>query len=216
LENEDIMGGGTGSDSEPADVPPVGTERVPGVVTGSPLPRLRSVVQPNAAMDAQREIARSVRIADRSCKLLVVSGLIMLSPCRFSTGSKCYLEQVLNQNRAGTTVAMDVGGGTRSMNRNRTLFFLSLVLVALVASACSLNRQLPEAADEEAMVIEVRSAIASAVPGKTFALSVDVTEGGRVKLSGHVDNNADREAIIAKVRQVNGVTSVDASELHVG
>ncbi len=102
------------------------------------------------------------------------------------------------------------------MNRNRTLLFLSLILVALVASACSLNRQLPEAADEEAMVIEVRTAIASAVPGKTFALSVDVTEGGRVKLSGHVDNNSDREAIIAKVRQVNGVTSVDASELHVG
>src|SRR5688500_3457709 len=82
LENEDIIGGGTGSDSEPADVPPVGTERVPGVTTGSPLPRLRSVVQANAAMDAQREIARSIRIAECSVKLLDFSELLMWSPCR--------------------------------------------------------------------------------------------------------------------------------------
>ena len=102
------------------------------------------------------------------------------------------------------------------MNRNRSLIYLSLILLTLVAGACSLNRQLPEAADEEAMVVEVRSAIAAAVPGKTFALSVDVTEGGRVKLSGHVDSSSDRDAIVSKVRQVNGVTSVDASELHVG
>lgn len=100
------------------------------------------------------------------------------------------------------------------MKHNR-LVLLSLILVALVASACSLNRQLPEAADEEAMVVEVRSAIAAAVPGKTFALDVDVTEGGRVRLSGHVDNASDRDAIVSKVRQVNGVTSVDASGLHV-
>ena len=97
----------------------------------------------------------------------------------------------------------------------RNLIFLSLILVALVAGACSLNRQLPEAADEEAMVVEVRSAIAAAVPGKTCALEVDVTEGGRVRLSGHVDSASDRDAIVSKVRQVNGVTSVDASGLHV-
>ena len=98
----------------------------------------------------------------------------------------------------------------------RNLIFLSLILVALVASACSLNRQLPAEADEEAMVVEVRAAIAAAVPGKTFALDVDVTEGGRVTLSGHVDSSADKDAIVSKVRQVNGVTSVDASGLHVG
>ena len=100
------------------------------------------------------------------------------------------------------------------MKHNR-LVLLSLILVALVASDCSLNRQLPDAADEEAMVVEVRSAIAAAVPGKTFALEVDVTEGGRVRLSGHVDSASDRDAIVSKVRQVNGVTSVDASGLHV-
>lgn len=101
------------------------------------------------------------------------------------------------------------------MNRSKALVFVSLLVVAMVASACSLNRQLPEAADEEAMVVEVRSAIAAAVPGKTFAMEVDVTEGGRVKLSGHVDSVSDRDAIVSKVRQVNGVTSVDASGIHV-
>ena len=101
------------------------------------------------------------------------------------------------------------------MFRNRVVMSLSLLLLLVAAGACSLNRQLPEAADEEAMVVEVRSAIAAAVPGKTFALDVDVTEGGRVKLSGHVDSASDRDAIVSKVRQVNGVTSVDASGLHV-
>jgi len=101
------------------------------------------------------------------------------------------------------------------MFRNRVLISLSLLLVLVAAGACSLNRQLPEAADEEAMTVEVRSAIAAAVPGKTFALDIDVTEGGRVKLTGHVDSASDRDAIVSKVRQVNGVTSVDASGLHV-
>jgi osmotically-inducible protein OsmY len=101
------------------------------------------------------------------------------------------------------------------MNRKAALVVISLLLVAMMASACSLNRQLPEAADEEAMVVEVRAAIASAVAGKTFDLGVDVTEGGRVRLTGDVDSAADRDAIVSKVRQVNGVTSVDASGLRV-
>ncbi|HEX6095183.1 MAG TPA: BON domain-containing protein [Thermoanaerobaculia bacterium] len=102
------------------------------------------------------------------------------------------------------------------MYRNRSFALMALVLVALVATtACSLNRQLPEAADEEAMVVEVRSAIAAAVPGKTFDLGVDVTEGGGVTLTGQVDSSSDRDAIISKVRQVNGVRSVNASGLTV-
>jgi osmotically-inducible protein OsmY len=101
------------------------------------------------------------------------------------------------------------------MNRNRSLVFLSLFLVALMASACSMNRQTPASFDKAAMEGDVRGAIASAVAGKTFALEVDVMDGGRVKLSGHVDSASDRDAIVAKVRQVNGVTSVDASGLHV-
>lgn len=90
-----------------------------------------------------------------------------------------------------------------------------MLLLALTLSACSLNRQLPKEADEEAMVVEVRSAIAAAVPGKTFAMDVDVTQNGNVKLSGHTDSQADKDAIVSKVRQVNGVRSVDASGIHV-
>ena len=100
------------------------------------------------------------------------------------------------------------------MNQRRLTAVLLLV-APMMATACSLNRQLPEAADEEAMVVEVRSAIAAAVPGKTFAIEVDVTEGGNVKLAGHVDSQSDKDAIVSKVRQVNGVRSVDASGIHV-
>ena len=103
------------------------------------------------------------------------------------------------------------------MNRNRSWLMLSLFLVTLMGSAaCSMNRQTPAGLDKTAMEGDVRAAIAAAVPGKTFALEVDVMDGGRVSLSGHVDNTSDRDAIIAKVRQVNGVTSVDASGLNFG
>jgi hyperosmotically inducible periplasmic protein len=101
------------------------------------------------------------------------------------------------------------------MFRNRSFLIVTLLLVALAATACSMNRVLPEAADEEAMLVEVRGAIGSAVAGKTFDLGVDVTENGGVTLTGEVDSSADRDAIIAKVRQVNGVRSVNASGLRV-
>ena len=99
------------------------------------------------------------------------------------------------------------------MKNKRFLVVISLLLVALAATACSLNRQLPEAADEEAMVAEVKAAVNAVAPGS--GVKVDVTEGGRVTLSGHADNAAQRDAIVARVRDVNGVTSVDASGLHV-
>ena len=107
-------------------------------------------------------------------------------------------------------------GKHKVKNRNRSLFLLSIFLVALMGStACSMNRQTPASLDKAAMEGDVRAAIAAAVPGKTFAIEVEVMDGGRVKLSGHADNSSDRDAIVAKVRQVNGVTSVDASGLHV-
>jgi hypothetical protein len=105
-------------------------------------------------------------------------------------------------------------GGKTLMKTNKTLVFLSLLLVGLMASACSMNRVLPEAADEEAMMVEVRGAIADAVPGKTFDLGVDVTEGGVVTLTGEVDNASDRDAIVTRVGQVSGVRSVNASGLR--
>lgn len=99
------------------------------------------------------------------------------------------------------------------MKNKRYLVVISLLLVALAATACSMNRQLPEAADEEAMVVEVKAAVNAVAPGS--GINVDVTEGGRVTLTGHADSAAQRDAIVARVRDVNGVKSVDASGVHV-
>ena len=100
------------------------------------------------------------------------------------------------------------------MKRNRSLLLLSLLAIAMLSSvACSMNRQLPEAADEEAMVVEVKAAINAVAPGS--GINVDVTEGGRVTLSGHADSADQRDAVVTRVKAVNGVTSVDASGVHV-
>ena len=99
------------------------------------------------------------------------------------------------------------------MYRNRALISLSMLIVLALAGACSMNRQLPKAADEEAMVVEVKAAVNAVAPGS--GIKVDVTEGGRVTLSGHADSEAQRDAVVARVREVNGVTSVDATQLHV-
>ena len=99
------------------------------------------------------------------------------------------------------------------MKNKRYLVVISLLLVALAATACSMNRQLPEAADEEAMVVEVKAAVNAVAPGS--GINVDVTDGGRVTLSGHADSAAQRDAIVARVRDVSGVKSVDASGVHV-
>jgi osmotically-inducible protein OsmY len=101
--------------------------------------------------------------------------------------------------------------------QKKAILFLSLsVLFVITAAACSLNRALPSEVDKPAMEADVRAAIASAVPGKTFAIQVDVMDGGAVKLSGHVDDQSDKDAIVSKVQGVKGVMSVDASGLTVG
>ena len=99
------------------------------------------------------------------------------------------------------------------MKKHTYLTLIALLLVALAASACSMNRQLPQEADEEAMVVEVKAAVNAVAPGS--GIKVDVTEGGRVTLSGHADSAAQRDAVVERVRAVNGVTSVDSSGLHV-
>ena len=101
------------------------------------------------------------------------------------------------------------------MYRNRALISVSLLVVLALAGACSMNRQTPASMDKTAMEGDVRAAIAAAVPGKTFDLGVTVGDGGQVKLTGTVDDASDRDAIVSKVRQVNGVTSVDASGLTI-
>ena len=99
------------------------------------------------------------------------------------------------------------------MKNKRYLVLISLLVVALAASACSLNRQLPESMDEEAMVVEVKAAVNAVAPGS--GIKVDVTEGGRVTLTGHAESASQCDAVVARVRAVSGVTNVDSSGLHV-
>lgn len=100
--------------------------------------------------------------------------------------------------------------------RQKSILLLSLSLLFIIATtACSLNRALPKEVDKPAMEADVRAAIATAVPGKTFAIQVDVGDNGAVKLSGHTDTQSDKDAIVGKVQGVKGVTSVDASGIHV-
>jgi BON domain len=101
------------------------------------------------------------------------------------------------------------------MKRNKTLLILSLMLVAMALSACSMNRQTPSELDNAALEGDVRAAISQAVAGKTFDLGIDVAQGGRVTLSGNVSSASDRDAIVARVQQVSGVTSVNADRLTV-
>lgn len=99
------------------------------------------------------------------------------------------------------------------MNR-KVVSVLMLTLILAALSACATNKVLPESMDEEAMEADVRGAIATAVPGKTFGIKVDVTEGGVVTLEGHVDSQGDIDAIVSKVRGVSGVVRV-VNNLHV-
>lgn len=96
------------------------------------------------------------------------------------------------------------------MKNYKALTLIAVLLVAALAtSACSMNRVLPEAADEEAMVVEVRSAMTAAVPGSmTEGIKVDVTEGGVVTLQGNLDNQGDIDKVVDAARRVNGVTRV--------
>lgn len=100
------------------------------------------------------------------------------------------------------------------MKKQRSIFLLSLLAMVLLASvACSLNRQLPKEADEEALKVDVQAAVNSVAPGS--GLNIDVTAGGHVTLSGHADSAAQRDSIVSRVQAVKGVTSVDASGVHV-
>jgi hypothetical protein len=100
------------------------------------------------------------------------------------------------------------------MNKKRSFLLLTVFALTLLSQvACSMNRQLPAAADEEAMGLEVKAAITAVAPGS--GIKSDVTEGGHVTLSGHADSAAQRDAVVNRVKEVNGVTSVDASGIHV-
>jgi osmotically-inducible protein OsmY len=100
------------------------------------------------------------------------------------------------------------------MKRKALLLMLLLLTATVVTTACSMNRVLPAEVDKTAMEGDVRGAIATAVPGKTFAMEVNVADGGVVTIEGHVTNQSDADAIVSAVNKVNGVTRV-VNKIHV-
>jgi len=97
------------------------------------------------------------------------------------------------------------------MKLNRSWLILISLFLMLSATACSLNRALPAEADEEAMELEVRSAIAAA--GKVDGLDVKVSNGV-VTLGGNVASEDERRRVGEAAQRVNGVRSV-VNNLHV-
>ena len=84
-----------------------------------------------------------------------------------------------------------------------------MVLLALFTVACgSMNRATPEEWDKAAMEADVRSKVATAVPGKTFDIGVSVNDDKVVTLTGTVDSSSDKQAIGDAARSVNGVGRV--------
>ncbi|HUP46275.1 MAG TPA: BON domain-containing protein [Thermoanaerobaculia bacterium] len=84
-----------------------------------------------------------------------------------------------------------------------------VVLLALFAFACgSLNRATPAEWDQVAIEADVRGKVATAVPGKTFDIGVNVSDNRVVTLTGTVDNATDRQKIAEAAQSVNGVSTV--------
>ncbi|HUP49967.1 MAG TPA: BON domain-containing protein [Thermoanaerobaculia bacterium] len=91
---------------------------------------------------------------------------------------------------------------------HRQITALALLLVLFTIACGSMNRATPAEWDRVAIEADVRSKVATAVPGKTFSIGVTVSEARVVSLSGTVDNASERQAIGEAARSVSGVTRV--------
>lgn len=92
---------------------------------------------------------------------------------------------------------------------NRNLVYLVTALVAVFAIACgSMNRATPAEWDKTAMEADVRSKVATAVPGKTFEIGVSVNDNRVVTLNGTVGSQSEKNAIGNAAQSVNGVRGV--------
>ena len=91
----------------------------------------------------------------------------------------------------------------------RNLVYVTAAFVVLFAIACgSMNRATPAEWDKTSMEADVRSKVATAVPGKTFDIGVSVSDSRVVTLSGTVGNQSDKNAIGNAAQSVNGVRGV--------
>jgi osmotically-inducible protein OsmY len=92
-------------------------------------------------------------------------------------------------------------------NRNRK-YAVPLAMVMLFAVACgSMNRVTPKPIDDVAIEADVRGKIAEAVPSKTFAIEVKVSNGV-VTLNGHARSEEDVRKIGDAANSVHGVKRV--------
>ncbi len=92
------------------------------------------------------------------------------------------------------------------MKRNVAMVSLAMMLL-LIGARCSMNRQTPSNVDNAAMEADVRAAIASEVPEKTFAVEINV-DNGVVTLQGHAANATQKQQILTAASHVNGVKRV--------
>ena len=92
------------------------------------------------------------------------------------------------------------------MKRHYTALALLLVLFSMACG--SLNRATPAEWDRATIEADVRGKVAQAVPGKTFEISVEVSDNRVVTLGGNVDTASERQAIGEAARSVSGVTRV--------
>ena len=93
------------------------------------------------------------------------------------------------------------------MSRKSILSLLGLLLLSTSIACHSLNQVTPKGMDDSAIETEVRSRIATSVPGKTFGIQIKV-DHGVVTLNGNVDSASDKSAIGDAAQQVEGVRAV--------
>lgn len=91
----------------------------------------------------------------------------------------------------------------------RNLVYGTTAFLVLFAIACgSMNRATPAEWDKTSMEADVRSKVATSVPGKTFDIGVSVNDDRVVTLSGTVGSQSDKNAIGNAAQSVNGVRGV--------
>lgn len=91
----------------------------------------------------------------------------------------------------------------------RNLVYVSTAFLLLFAIACgSMNRATPAEWDKTSMEADVRSKVASAVPGKTFDIGVSVNDNRVVTLTGTVGSQSEKNSIGNAAQSVSGVKGV--------
>ncbi|HVT03241.1 MAG TPA: BON domain-containing protein [Thermoanaerobaculia bacterium] len=92
----------------------------------------------------------------------------------------------------------------------KLLLVVAAMLVLILPSACSLNRQTPKSMDNSAMEAEVRKNL---LEDGITGLEVKV-DNGTVTLDGHADNTKQKDTAGGDAKKVNGVRRV-INNIHI-